>query len=102
VAWVDYTHGRLSPYDFAMAMTDQEIVHVPAARDIFSRRRRDTPRPVGLASAAVRSHLRGCLAREFSHLDQALSLIADLENRSGFVSTKLAWASGLMLLVRTS
>jgi predicted O-methyltransferase YrrM len=29
-------------------------------------------------------------------------LIADLERRRGFVATKLAWASGLMILVRTS
>ena len=30
------------------------------------------------------------------------TLIADLENRRGFVATKLAWTSGLMMLVRTS
>jgi hypothetical protein len=29
-------------------------------------------------------------------------LIADLENRPGFVATKVAWASGLMMLVRTN
>jgi hypothetical protein len=29
------------------------------------------------------------------------ALIEDLESRSGFVSTKMAWASGLMMLVRT-
>jgi hypothetical protein len=29
-------------------------------------------------------------------------LIADLESRRSFVATKLAWASGLMMLVRTT
>jgi predicted O-methyltransferase YrrM len=67
---------------------------------------------------------------KFTHLDRALSLLAlggiyviddllpqpnwpeghaprvpvliqDLEHRPGFVATKLAWASGLMILVRT-
>lgn len=30
------------------------------------------------------------------------ALIADLESRRGFVATKLSWASGLMMLVRTA
>jgi predicted O-methyltransferase YrrM len=34
------------------------------------------------------------------HGEKAAALIADLERRSGFVTTKLAWASGLMLVVR--
>jgi hypothetical protein len=36
------------------------------------------------------------------HAAKVPALIADLEGRDGFVSTKLAWASGLMMLVRTS
>ena len=35
------------------------------------------------------------------HAANVPALIADLEGRTGFVSTKLAWASGLMMLVRT-
>ena len=35
------------------------------------------------------------------HAPKVPCLIEDLENRSGFVATKLAWASGLMMLVRT-
>jgi predicted O-methyltransferase YrrM len=35
------------------------------------------------------------------HASKAAALIADLERRPGFVAAKLAWASGLMLLVRT-
>ena len=35
------------------------------------------------------------------HAPKVPALIADLEHRSGFVMTKLAWASGLMVLVRT-
>jgi hypothetical protein len=34
------------------------------------------------------------------HAARVPGLIADLESRSGFVATKLAWATGLMLLVR--
>jgi predicted O-methyltransferase YrrM len=36
------------------------------------------------------------------HAEKVQALLAELENRSGFVVTKLAWASGLMMLVRTS
>lgn len=36
------------------------------------------------------------------HAAKVPPLIADLESRRGFVATKLAWASGLMMLVRTS
>ena len=36
------------------------------------------------------------------HAAKVAPLIADLESRPGFVSTKLAWASGLMVLVRTA
>jgi predicted O-methyltransferase YrrM len=36
------------------------------------------------------------------HAAKVQPLIADLESRPGFVATKLAWASGLMMLVRTS
>lgn len=36
------------------------------------------------------------------HAPKIPALIADLERRAGFVSTKLAWASGLMLVVRHS
>jgi predicted O-methyltransferase YrrM len=35
------------------------------------------------------------------HAPKVEALIEDLESRSGFVCTKLAWASGLMLLVKT-
>ena len=35
------------------------------------------------------------------HAPKVPALIADLEGRSGFTSCKLAWASGLMMLVRT-
>jgi len=35
------------------------------------------------------------------HAAKVPLLIADLERRRGFVATKLAWASGLMILVRT-
>ncbi len=35
------------------------------------------------------------------HATKVPVLIADLERRRGFVATKLAWASGLMILVRT-
>jgi predicted O-methyltransferase YrrM len=34
------------------------------------------------------------------HPPKVASLVAGLENRPGFIATKLAWASGLMLLVR--
>lgn len=34
------------------------------------------------------------------HGAKASALMADLERRSGFVTTKLAWASGLMIVVR--
>ena len=36
------------------------------------------------------------------HATKVPVLIADLENQRGFVATKLAWASGLMMLVRTN
>lgn len=36
------------------------------------------------------------------HASKVPVLIADLESRPGFVATKLAWASGLMMLVRTN
>jgi hypothetical protein len=36
------------------------------------------------------------------HAARVPPLIADLEGRRDFVSVKLAWASGLMMLVRTS
>jgi predicted O-methyltransferase YrrM len=36
------------------------------------------------------------------HAPRVPSVIADLESRDGFVATKLAWATGLMLVVRTS
>jgi len=35
------------------------------------------------------------------HAPRVPALIEDLERRSGFVATKMAWASGLMMLVRT-
>ena len=35
------------------------------------------------------------------HAPRVPALIADLESRDGFIATKLAWASGLLLLVRT-
>jgi predicted O-methyltransferase YrrM len=35
------------------------------------------------------------------HAPRVPALIGDLENRPGFVVTKLAWATGLMILVRT-
>ena len=35
------------------------------------------------------------------HAPRVPALIEDLERRSGFVAVKMAWASGLMLLVRT-
>jgi predicted O-methyltransferase YrrM len=35
------------------------------------------------------------------HAPKALALIAQLDSRDGFVVTKLAWASGLMIVVRT-
>ena len=35
------------------------------------------------------------------HAPKVPMLITELENQRGFVSTKLAWASGLMMLVRT-
>jgi predicted O-methyltransferase YrrM len=35
------------------------------------------------------------------HAPKVPALIADLEGRPGFTSTRLAWASGLLLLVRT-
>jgi len=34
------------------------------------------------------------------HAPRVSSLIADLERREGFIATKLAWASGIMILVR--
>ena len=34
------------------------------------------------------------------HGDKASALMADLERRPGFVTTKLAWATGLMIVVR--
>lgn len=34
------------------------------------------------------------------HGDKASALMADLERRPGFVAAKLAWASGLMIVVR--
>lgn len=36
------------------------------------------------------------------HGEKASALIADLDRRPGFVAVKLAWASGLMILVRTA
>jgi len=36
------------------------------------------------------------------HAPKVPALIAALENRPGFVAAKLAWASGLMMLVRTN
>jgi predicted O-methyltransferase YrrM len=36
------------------------------------------------------------------HAAQVAPLIADLENRRGFIATRLAWASGLMIVVRTN
>jgi predicted O-methyltransferase YrrM len=36
------------------------------------------------------------------HAPRVPMLIADLEQRPGFVATKLAWATGLMILVRTA
>lgn len=36
------------------------------------------------------------------HGEKASALIADLERRPGFVAVKLAWASGLVILVRTA
>jgi predicted O-methyltransferase YrrM len=35
------------------------------------------------------------------HAPKVPRLVADLESRPGFVATKLSWASGLMVLVRT-
>jgi predicted O-methyltransferase YrrM len=35
------------------------------------------------------------------HFPKVPALIAELESRPGFVASKLAWASGLMMLVRT-
>lgn len=35
------------------------------------------------------------------HAPKVTALIAELEGRRGFVGTRLAWASGLMILVRT-
>jgi predicted O-methyltransferase YrrM len=35
------------------------------------------------------------------HAAKVPALIAELESRGGFITTKLAWASGLMMLVRT-
>ncbi len=35
------------------------------------------------------------------HAPKVPALITELETRPGFVATKLAWASGLMILVRT-
>ena len=35
------------------------------------------------------------------HAPRVPALIEDLEGRSGFVATKMAWASGLMMVVRT-
>lgn len=35
------------------------------------------------------------------HAPKVPALIADLESRTGFISVKLEWASGLMILVRT-
>jgi predicted O-methyltransferase YrrM len=35
------------------------------------------------------------------HAPRVPALIEDLEGRSGFVTTKMAWASGLMIVVRT-
>lgn len=35
------------------------------------------------------------------HAGKVSVLIAELESRRGFVATKLVWASGLMMLVRT-
>ena len=34
------------------------------------------------------------------HAPKVAALVAQLDNRAGFVATKLAWASGLMILVR--
>ena len=36
------------------------------------------------------------------HAPRVPALIAELESRDGFVATKLAWATGLMILVRTN
>ena len=36
------------------------------------------------------------------HAARIPPLIAQLEAQKGFIATKLAWASGLMILVRTS
>jgi predicted O-methyltransferase YrrM len=35
------------------------------------------------------------------HATKVAALVANLDGRGGFVATKLAWASGLMMLVRT-
>jgi predicted O-methyltransferase YrrM len=35
------------------------------------------------------------------HAPKVPRLIADLQSRPGFVTTRLAWSSGLMILVRT-
>jgi predicted O-methyltransferase YrrM len=35
------------------------------------------------------------------HAPRVPALIEDLEHRSGFIATKLAWATGLMIVVRT-
>jgi predicted O-methyltransferase YrrM len=35
------------------------------------------------------------------HAPRVPLLVADLEQRRGFVATRFAWASGLMMLVRT-
>ena len=36
------------------------------------------------------------------HADRVPVLIAELENRCGFVTTKLSWATGLMIVVRSN
>jgi hypothetical protein len=36
------------------------------------------------------------------HAPKVSALVARLETRAGFLATKLAWASGLMILVRNA
>jgi hypothetical protein len=42
------------------------------------------------------------MARSSWNKGRRISLIEDLENRAGFLAAKLAWTSGLMILVRNA
>jgi len=53
-------------------------------------------------SGILKSNCPGCTNWPADHAPKVPALINDLENREKFEVTKLEWASGLMIVVRTA